>query len=101
VNVIFSAHNLFFDETSKKGQDVSAMSKELGHVTNKFHIPPINSSSESSPGSDSVESAHHISPSLIKFHIPPPHLLAAVTVKVTIVVLVTVMLPVIANLCRK
>jgi hypothetical protein len=76
------------------------MSKELGHVTIKFHIPPINSSSESSPGSDSVESAHHISPSLIKFHIPP-HLLAAGTVKVTIVVHVTVMLPVSANLCRK
>jgi hypothetical protein len=57
---------------TRKGQDVTAMSDALGNVPIKFHIQPINLSSESSPGSDSVESAHYISPSLIKFHISPP-----------------------------
>jgi hypothetical protein len=48
------------------------MSESLDRLIIKFHIPPINSSSDSSTGSDSVGSVHHISPSLINFHIPPP-----------------------------
>jgi hypothetical protein len=72
VEVIYFCHNFFVDNPLKKGQDVTDMRDSLGHVTIKFHIPPIDSSSDSSPCTDSDESAHFISPSLIEFHIPPP-----------------------------